>query len=79
MADERARERGLAGAKVARERDEIARLERAGDVDHQPAGGLLVGQHHREARTAGRGQEHGHEYSDFLTSAYPQKNRELPI
>ena len=60
MADHGARERGLAGAEIARERDQVARLERAGDVDHQPARGLLVRQHHRKARTAGRGREHRH-------------------
>ena len=54
----RAREGGLAGAEVAGQRQHVAGLERGGDVHHQPHGGLLVRQHHREARAACGGQ-HG--------------------
>ena len=61
VADERAREHGLAGAEVARERDQVARLQRIGDVDHEPARGVLVRQRHRERRRAGRGQQRGHD------------------
>ena len=37
MADQRARESGLAGAEIAGERDEVARLERDADVDGEAA------------------------------------------
>ena len=60
IADQRAREHGLAGAEVARERDEVAGLQRIGDVDHEAPGGVLVRQRHREARRARRGQHHRH-------------------
>ena len=60
IADERARERGLAGAEIAGKRDEIAGLERIGDIDRKPLGGVLVRQRHREARRARRGQRHRH-------------------
>ena len=36
IADQRAGERGLAGAEIARQRDQVAGLERGGDVDRQP-------------------------------------------
>ena len=62
IADKRPREHRLAGAEVARERDEVARLQCVGDVDHQPACGVLVRQRHREARgRARRGQQHRHD------------------
>ncbi len=60
VADEPARKRGLARPEIPRQRHQIAWLERAGDVDHQPLGRLLVRQHHREARPARCGQEHRH-------------------
>src|SRR5262245_23179580 len=59
IADERAHERGLAGPEIARERDEVAGFQRIGDVDGEPAGGVLIGQRHREARCGGGGQGHG--------------------
>ena len=49
MPDQRARERGLAGAEVARQRDEIARLEDRREVDREPARRELVREHDREA------------------------------
>jgi hypothetical protein len=63
IVDERAGEGGLAGAEVARERDHVAGRQRVGDIDRKPAGGVLVGQHHREVRgdrcgRRGQGQSH---------------------
>ena len=52
MADQRARERGLAGAEIARQRDEIAGLEHGRDVDREALRRALVRKHDREA---GRG------------------------
>ena len=49
VADEGAREGGLAGAEIARQRDQVAGLDQPGDVGHQPACGLLVFERHREA------------------------------
>ncbi len=46
MADQGARERGLARAEVAGERDEISRLERNADVLDQALHRLFVRQHH---------------------------------
>ena len=42
MADQRARERGLAGAEVARERDQVARLQHRRDVDGEALRRALV-------------------------------------
>ena len=53
IANERAGERCLARAEIARERNQIAGLERVGDVDRKPLGGVLVRQRYREARRAG--------------------------
>src|SRR5262249_55306121 len=50
---------GLARPEIARERDEVAGFKRIGDVDGEPAGGVLIGQRHREARRGGGGQGHG--------------------
>ena len=58
VADHRAREGGLAGAEVAGKGEHVAGFQRGSDVHHQPHGGLLVRQHHREARAA-RGGQHG--------------------
>ena len=49
MPDQRARKRGLARPEVARERDEVARLEHRSDVGRKPPRRLLVGEHDREA------------------------------
>jgi hypothetical protein len=49
MANHGAGERGFAGSKVTRKRDEVARLERGGDVGHQAHRGLLVRQRHGKA------------------------------
>ena len=58
MSDHGAGEGGLAGAEVARQRDQVARLQRGGDVGDEALGGLLVRQRHRKACTAGCGQQH---------------------
>ena len=58
MADHGAGEGGLAGAEIARQRDQVAGRERGGDVHHQPARGFFVGERHREAVGAGSGGEH---------------------
>jgi hypothetical protein len=52
ITDQRARERGLAGAEIARQGHQVARLERAGDVAGKAHRGLLVRQVHGEARAA---------------------------
>ena len=49
MADHGAGERGLAGAEIARQRDQVAGLQRRRDVGDEALGGLLVGQRHRKA------------------------------
>ncbi len=45
-ADQGAREGGLAGAEVPGQRDQVARLDRDGDILHQPVHRLFVRQHH---------------------------------
>ena len=49
VADQRARERGLAGAEVARQRDHVAGREHGGDVARQPAGSAFVAENHLQA------------------------------
>jgi len=49
MPDQRARERGLTRAEVARERDEVAGLEDRGDIGREPARRPLIREHDREA------------------------------
>jgi hypothetical protein len=58
IADQSAGEGGLAGAEVAGQRQQVARLECRGDIDHQPMRGLLVFERQRVARSAGGGREH---------------------
>ena len=58
IADQRARERRLAGAEIARQRDEIAGLERIGDVGREPRRRLLVVQRDGKARSAGCHRKH---------------------
>ena len=53
VADEGAGKGGLAGAEIARQRDQVARLDQPGNVRHQPLRGLLVLERHREAVAAG--------------------------
>ena len=62
VTDQGAREGGLAGAEIARQRDHVAGPQRIGDVDREPARGVLVRQRHREARAAGEKENvEGHE------------------
>jgi hypothetical protein len=49
MADHGTGEGGLAGAEVARQRDQVAGLQRRRDVGDEALGGLLVRQRHRKA------------------------------
>ncbi len=77
IANECAHERSLAGAEIARKGNDVTGLERARDVDHQPSGGLLVRQHHREARTAG-GQQHGHSGTAGRPPWRPSPSRVTP-
>ena len=58
IADHGAGERGLAGAEIAGQRHQIAGLERGRDVGDEPLGGLLVGERHGEARSAGGEGKH---------------------
>src|SRR4029077_20738886 len=55
--DQRARERGLAGAEIARERDEIAGFQDRCDIGGEPCGRPLVREHDRETGS-GRDCEH---------------------
>ena len=81
IADHRARECGLAGAEIAGQRQHVAGFERGCDVHHQPQGGLLVRQHHREARAA-RGGQHGCGVLSIRAEPYRSrtagKSRDLP-
>ncbi len=56
MADQGAREGGLAGAEIAGQRDQVARLDQAGDVGHQAARGLFVGRARRRSCSWRRGK-----------------------
>ena len=59
IADQRARERGLAGAEIAGQRHQVAGLERSGDVHRRSrTRRRLVRQRHGEACAAGGGRKH---------------------
>ena len=58
MADQRTGEGGLAGPEVAGQGDQVAGLDRRGDVGHQPARRLLVLERRRKAESACTGGEH---------------------
>ena len=58
IADHGAGEGGLAGAEIAGQRHQIAGLERRRDVGDEAHRGLLVGERHGEARSAGGEGKH---------------------
>ena len=70
VADQRAREGRFAGAEIARERDEVARFEHRGDVDHESPRRFFIRQGYREACATRGGQKHGElRYSAAVSEA----------
>src|SRR3954452_18155298 len=76
FADQRARQRRLAGAEIARERDEIARLDQRRDASRERGGRRLVGKLIVETHLFRQGGS-PHPVAAFTTASALSGNRQV--